>query len=174
MPNLFSLYQQYLTTKDKALLGEIAASKYTYSVIYKARNANTDYKRQQRYLEPEELISLLYIRLDKHLLDKYFSTEGELKQYIKLSINGFIKTAATRNYFNNRTIVTSTLSDYDTATTDDLGLVHYTEAEAYIKQYPYLYDYCFLDKSIREIMKEQKLGYKSIKEKIDHLESLLY
>lgn len=174
MPNLFSLYQQYITTKDKALLGEIAASKYTYSVIYKARNANTDYKRQQQYLEPEELISLLYIRLDKHLLDKYFSTEAELKQYIKLSIHGFIKTAATRNYFNNRTIVTSTISDYDTATMDDLGLVHYPEAEAYMKQYPYLYDYCFLDKSIRDIMKEQKLGYNSIRDKIDHLESLLY
>lgn len=170
---LLELYKAYMTTKSEEALVNLVLSPYTYYVIRQNEKLNTNYQDKSLFLEQDEIISLLYIRLKQFLHKKDFQNEQALKGYLKTTITGFILDASTKDRFRKNAVLTDRIEDYTEHYEEDRLLIEYPQIEAYFKQYPYLKDYCFNCKSLREVMREQHLSYNTLKQQLNHLKTLV-
>lgn len=169
MHNLFDLYQQYMLTQDKELLGQIAASYFTYSVIKKYGKINYDGRAESYNLEKEEVISQLYIRLTNCLHKTSFTEERAFLAYIDQSIKGIILSASTRDNFKNNVTVVDNYKDQNVAYTynkpeTDESLTYFIQTS-----FPALYDHFVLGYTKTEVMEQYNLTYRQLTKQIEEL-----
>lgn len=163
MPNILDLYFNYIQTNDNSFLAELVFSKDVASIINLYNQLNFDQSRNCLTVDTDEIISELYIRLERRFKNTSFDKEYKLRAYLKDTVRGIILDYQTRIKDVTNTVLTQQdklieLSESKNYVYDTYEAFTYSnELQAIFKAYPYIYDK-LIDKDITYAELTEKYG----------------